>query len=142
MTTDLAATLRELRPRLKDGVYAFCQIEDGRAIPSGTVGWFREDEGITIILPFDEALAAGLAVDFQAAWITLGLETSLEGVGLTAAVSGALAAAGIACNVAAARRHDHLFVPYPRGADALQILRQCGENPQSPRKGRLGEPSS
>jgi hypothetical protein len=43
--------------------------------------------------------------------------------GLAAAVSGALAAAGIACNVVAAVHHDHLFVPQDRAAEAMEILR-------------------
>jgi hypothetical protein len=48
-------------------------------------------------------------------------------VGLTAVVSSALAEAGIACNVVAATRHDHLFVPIDRAADALAILRRLQE---------------
>jgi len=43
-------------------------------------------------------------------------------VGLTAAVAGALAEAGIACNVVAGFHHDHLFVPWERREDALAIL--------------------
>jgi hypothetical protein len=38
-------------------------------------------------------------------------------------VSAKLAGAGISCNVIAASAHDHLFVPYERGAEALELLR-------------------
>jgi len=44
-------------------------------------------------------------------------------VGLTAAVAGALADAGLSCNVVAATHHDHLFVPEPAAAAALAVLR-------------------
>ena len=54
--------------------------------------------------------------DERFAWITLGVESPLTAVGLTAAVSTALAEAGIACNVVAAMRHDHVFVPFDRAA--------------------------
>jgi hypothetical protein len=46
----------------------------------------------------------------------------LSAVGLTAAVSAALTAEGISCNVVAAYGHDHLFVPADRAADALRAL--------------------
>jgi hypothetical protein len=39
-------------------------------------------------------------------------------------VSGALAGAGIACNVVAGYHHDHLFVPWERREEALAILQR------------------
>jgi hypothetical protein len=56
--------------------------------------------------------------------ITLTVHSALEGVGLTAAVSGALAEQGIACNVVAGFHHDHLFVPWERREEALGVLRK------------------
>ena len=126
MTESLAAMLRSLRPRLADGVYAYCRLEDGRSIPQETIGWFREAEGVTVILPLDDALKANLPVEFEAAWITLGVDSPLNAVGLTAAVSKSLATAGIPCNVVAACRHDHLFVPYSQAGAAMQVLSQLG----------------
>src|SRR3954469_25198649 len=99
--------LQSLKPTLVDGVFAFCRFSDGEPIPPSAIGWFREMEGLTVILPLSEA--AQKSVDFEAAWITLGIESSLTDVGLTAAVSAALAAHEIACNIVAACRHDHLF---------------------------------
>ena len=90
--------------------------------PAATVGWFREAEGVSVILPLADAVAAGLSIDFEAAWITLNVESSLAAVGLTAAVSAALAGEGISCNVVAACRHDHLFVPVERVGDAMRVL--------------------
>ena len=43
-------------------------------------------------------------------------------VGLTARFAGALAAAGVACNVIAGACHDHLFVPPEQAEQALAIL--------------------
>ncbi|MFT3878132.1 MAG: ACT domain-containing protein [Gemmatales bacterium] len=59
---------------------------------------------------------------FQAEWITLEVYSDLSGVGLTAAVSGVLAKAGISCNVVAGYHHDHLFVPAGRGQEAVKLL--------------------
>jgi uncharacterized protein len=55
-------------------------------------------------------------------WITLTVNSSLDGVGLTAAVSQALAEQGIPCNVVAAAHHDHLFVPERRAEETVLIL--------------------
>nr|WP_282098724.1 ACT domain-containing protein [Qipengyuania intermedia] len=56
--------------------------------------------------------------------ITLEVYSDLEGVGLTAAVSTALADAGIACNMVAALNHDHVFVPAARSAEAILVLQK------------------
>jgi uncharacterized protein len=55
--------------------------------------------------------------------ITLTIHSSLAAVGLTAAVSKALAAEGVPANIVAAAYHDHIFVPWDHRADALAILR-------------------
>jgi uncharacterized protein len=53
--------------------------------------------------------------------ITLNVYSALDGVGLTAAVAGALAAEGIACNMIAACHHDHVLVPADSGR-AMAVL--------------------
>ena len=50
------------------------------------------------------------------------MHSALDAVGLTAAVSTALADAGISCNVLAGFHHDHLVVPADRATDALALL--------------------
>lgn len=82
-----------------------------------------EDEGPTYVVEFDEAEALGAPADPEFAWLTLTVHSSLEAVGLTAAVSRALANAGIACNVIAAYHHDHLLVPVGRADAAMRLLR-------------------
>jgi len=111
-----------MQPHLREGRYAFCAPSPGEPIPASAIGWFREAEGDSLILPLEEARARGAAVVVELALITLEVYSAIDAVGLTAAVSSALAADGIACNVVAAVRHDHLFVPAERAADALRIL--------------------
>jgi hypothetical protein len=122
-TADLAALLRTLEPVLNEGVYVYCVVPSGNeshAIPA--VATFREAEGTTVITSEAEALRAKLPVLFRAAWITLKVHSDLQAVGLTAAVAGALSEAGISCNVVAAARHDHLFVPVERAGEAVARL--------------------
>ena len=56
--------------------------------------------------------------------ITLQVYSDLEAVGLTAAVSGVLAEQNLCANIIAGLNHDHLFVPYRRGDEALQCLKR------------------
>ncbi len=78
----------------------------------------REDEGITAIRAHPEG---------EWARISLQVHSSLSAVGLTAALSRALAEAGISANIVAALRHDHLFVPWDRREDALARLKALSQ---------------
>ncbi len=82
-----------------------------------------EAEGLTLVLPEQQALDAGLAILFRAAWITLTVHSDLQAVGLTAAFATALGEAGISCNVVAGAYHDHIFVPVEKGESAMDALR-------------------
>ena len=115
--------LRRLHPVLHPTVFCYCVLPDAtdvRWLP--WLGLFRESEGLTAILPEEIAHLRGWEIKFRAAWITLTVHSDLHAVGLTAAVAGALAQAGISCNVVAAVNHDHLFVPIELGPSALSIL--------------------
>jgi hypothetical protein len=63
-----------------------------------------------------------LNVDHPMRCITLNVFSSLEGVGLTAAVSTALGDNGIPCNMVAAFHHDHVFLPSEMCGQAMEIL--------------------
>lgn len=89
---------------------------------------FREREGVSVILPADEAHAFGLPPAMECAWLTLEVHSPLDAAGLTAAVARALTDEGIPCNVVAALHHDHLFVPVGRGRDALNALRRLSSS--------------
>jgi hypothetical protein len=54
--------------------------------------------------------------------ITLNVHSSLEAIGLTAAVAGRLALHGISANVVAAYYHDHIFVPTADAERAVVVL--------------------
>lgn len=76
----------------------------------------------TLILTQDAADAAGLPYDAVFGWITLQVHSSLESVGITSAVSTALARVGISCNVLAGFYHDHLLVPVDDVDEAVDVL--------------------
>ena len=126
---ELHALLATLDPVLHEGVYVFCVAASGRDLSAlKPIAMFQELEGTTVIV--DEATAArhGLAPLFRSAWITLTVHSDLQAVGLTAAISTALAKAGISCNVVAAVYHDHVFVPIESAGEALRILEDLQRN--------------
>ena len=127
---NLDQLLRSLEPILNGGTWVYASL------PPGTdwkglepLASMQEDEGITVVVREEVALQQGLPILFCAAWITLTVQSDLQAVGLTAAVSQTLAVAGISCNILAGVHHDHLFVPVDEGPRALGILRElqrCG----------------
>ena len=114
--SDLAGMLAGMAPVLHPEPWRFLLVT-GEA-PADAFALIREDEGITAIVP---------AQDGDFARITLQVHSALEGVGLTAAVAGVLAGAGIACNVVAGFHHDHLFVPWERREEALDLLQRLSQ---------------
>lgn len=115
---DGAEMVRRMRPERVAGRYVFRSLspaELATRLPE-VRGFFVEGEGPSAILP--AAPGDGDAM----AQITLQVHSALDGVGLTAAVSGALAARGIPCNMVAALHHDHVFVPEDRAEAALAVL--------------------
>ena len=120
---NLRALLCELDPVQEPGVWVYAELPREATLPPGTVVAVMEQEGLTVVLPEADAEKSGLRPLFRAAWITLRVHSALEAVGLVAHVSRALANAGIACNIIAGSRHDHLLVPYDRASDALDVLR-------------------
>ena len=125
---DLDQMLAQLRPLLRPGRYVFTR--PAGSLPSSVtpVMTFNEDEGMTVIVAQSDADTVGLNYDLVLAWITLQVNSSLDGVGLTAAVSSVLAMAGISCNMVAAALHDHLFVPVEDASTALRLLQELSES--------------
>ncbi|AEN08194.1 hypothetical protein K373_01020 [Streptomyces sp. DvalAA-21] len=120
---DLRTLLRGMRPELNPGRFVFTTLRGVETPPGVTpVVTVVEPEGLTLVLPEAQAVESRLAYDFVAGWITLRVHSSLDAVGLTAAVSLALTDAGVSCNVVAGHHHDHLFVPYERAAEAVRVL--------------------
>ncbi|KIC51910.1 ACT domain-containing protein [Tateyamaria sp. ANG-S1] len=120
--TDTQAMISGMTPALQPGRWVFCTMAE----PVGLAEAFaliREAEGITMILPYDVAQAADQDVSVVMSLITLEVFSDLEGIGLTAAVSTALAGAGISCNVVAAYHHDHIFVGEADAERAVEVLK-------------------
>jgi hypothetical protein len=109
---DLRKVLMDLNPVLSPDRYAF-EITVHPALHEETFALIREQEGVTVI----HASAAG-----EWARISLGVHSSLDAVGLTAALSQVLADGGISANIVAALHHDHIFVPWKRRREALRLL--------------------
>jgi hypothetical protein len=131
--TDLEKLLGGLQPVLKPGCWVYCSVPlDAELGDLQPLALFREAEGLSVIAGEAEALARGWPALFRAAWLTLEVDSALEAVGLTAAVATALTEAGISCNVVAAARHDHLFVPFEEGERALAVLLALGPRAQGP----------
>lgn len=121
--TNLSKLLITMNPRLNPGNYVFVNMENINEINlSEVLGTFKEKEGTTVILEKNMADLLRLKYDYVVSWITLSVHSSLEAVGLTAAVSKALADAEISCNVVAAYYHDHIFVDQKDANKAIQIL--------------------
>lgn len=123
--TDINILLKNMTPKLNEGAYVFCTTPSLEGIDrTQTIGMFTEEEGFTIILKKEIADSFNLNYSYVAAWITLTIHSSLEAVGLTAAISSALAKESISCNVVAAYYHDHIFVGQKDAASALSVLKK------------------
>lgn len=115
-----------LTPRLRPGSFVFASLSDpalATRASARAIATMREDEGLSVILPLAEAAALGIDRGNRMRLITLGVHSALDAVGLTAAVSAALAAEGIPCNVVAGFHHDHIFIPEGTSDAAMTVLR-------------------
>jgi len=110
---DLSRLLAALDPRLHSERYSFSTASEP-TLNQNDFALVREGEGLTLIRP-----------DPDGAWarISLGVQSSLEAVGLTAVLSARLAEIGIGANIVAALYHDHIFVPWDRREQAFAALR-------------------
>ncbi|WP_105422253.1 ACT domain-containing protein [Neorhizobium sp. T25_27] len=120
--TDLSTLLASLEPVLLEDefVYATVPLEKTHDyLALKPIGLFFEKEGLTLILPKEAAEKAGLASSMPLRCITMMVHSSLEAVGMTAAMAAVLTKEGISANVVAAYYHDHIFV---RAADAERAV--------------------
>ena len=121
--TNLQTLLASMSPKLDDTDWVFATVAEEEAISllQQSIASFREAEGLTLVLP--RSSSGDLeSVSMPMKRITLEVHSSLEAVGLTAAVAAALAEAGISANVVAAYYHDHIFVPKVSAERALAVL--------------------
>ncbi len=122
---DIESLLAELNPDLLPGEFVFCSFPGaayGDLSALSPVAMVREEEGMTLVL--DRAVAERSGLEFEGVFreLLLRVPSSLLAVGLTAAVSAALAEQGICANIIAGLHHDHVFVPSESAERALQSL--------------------
>lgn len=135
--SDLAVLIETMEPVLVEGRFVYASVPAGELadyLGRAPLGMFREQEGVTLILPAEAA--ADLAVSPPMRMITLTVHSSLAAVGLTAAFATALTAEGISANVVAGYHHDHIFVPERQAEQALAALRALSRRARE--KGEAG----
>lgn len=124
---DLQRLLAGLSPRLRPGTYVFCSIPGagyGEHAELEPLACFRESEGLSLLIPEERAAARGLVCSAAFRGITLDVHSSLEAVGLNAAVASLLKDHGLCANLIAGCFHDHLFVPAGAAEQALTLLQE------------------
>ncbi len=124
----LEVLLKEMEPILDIKEYVFCtkkvfKLEED-IVYLNPIGTFLEEEGITLIIDKNIADNCNLSYDGIFKKITLNVHSSLEAVGLTAAISNALKQKDISANIVAGFYHDHIFIPKDKAILALKTLEE------------------
>lgn len=125
---ELDELLKSMTPKIQSGEFVFCTV-DGNCTDYAhlnPLAFFMESEGLTLILSVKSADEAQLAYESKFKQITLTVHSSLDAVGLTAAVATKLSSYGISANVVAAYYHDHVFVQSEKADEALSALKEFG----------------
>ena len=124
--TELDQLLKSMHPALLQPEFVFCTVSGdlSQYVLLKPIATFIEEEGLTLVLEKSVAESAGLSFEGAFKQITLTVHSSLEAVGLTAAVSTKLAEKGISANVIAAYYHDHIFVQSAKAQAALEALQE------------------
>lgn len=125
---EIEELLKSMSPEIQSGEYVFCSVNGSYSEYAHLkpLACFVESEGLTLIVPVDLAEKAQLAYEGKFKQITLTVHSSLDAVGLTAAVATKLASYDISANVVAAYYHDHIFVQTERADEALLALNEFG----------------
>jgi len=121
---NLEKLLTTMSPKLMPDEYVFYSVQGEyndfhHLYPLAS---YREREGLTLVVTKEAAIANKLPFESVYKGITLTIHSSLDAVGLTAAVATKLAEKGISANVIAAYYHDHIFVPSEKAMLAIEAL--------------------
>lgn len=114
-----------LQPKLLEDEFVFCSSKTMSLVDASVlepVASYREEEGLSLVLTKRAAMQAGFDISSVFKCITLTVHSSLDSVGLTAAVANRLSSHSISANVVAAYYHDHVFVPSSKAEQALALL--------------------
>ena len=138
--TDTLEMISTMAPLLHSRAYVYAKLSSDisstdlvEVLPYAH-SMFNETEGISLLLPigvYDKNRSLFRKASAPLSHIELQVYSSLEGVGLTASVSSALAAAEIPCNMVAAFNHDHVFVPEDDAEAALEVLKGVAREAKS-----------
>jgi len=123
--TNLDTILRDLKPLVRPEVFVFCTAPNanyGDLASTQPFASIQEEEGLTLVLVKEQADKNEMPYSGTFRCITLSIHSSLEAVGLTAAISTKLAQRQISANMLAGFYHDHIFVPAHQLQDAIQTL--------------------
>ncbi|PFG10744.1 MULTISPECIES: ACT domain-containing protein [unclassified Marinobacter] len=129
-TVELESLLSSLVPQMPEVDYVFCSVPGTLGDYAGLepVTTVRETEGLTLVLPVAVAVRENFRFNGTYRQITLTVHSSLEAVGLTAAISSELASNDIPANVVAGYYHDHIYVPSGKAEKALHLLQALSIN--------------
>ena len=122
---DLTKLIASMTPVLAEAEYVFGTLKhyDYQQLAQlEPIGTFQEQEGLTVIVTKEKADELHIAYTGVYKCITLNVHSSLDAVGLTAAVSRKLTQANISANVVAAYFHDHVFIAAKDADQALAEL--------------------
>ncbi len=130
---DLTVLLASIEPVLDEREFVFCTFpvsDRNRVEQLDPICFFREKEGITLIITCQKAMEHDIHYEGVYRLISLTVHSSLDAVGLTAAFSAKLAEKDISANVVAGYYHDHIFVPAPKAEQAMEALMEFGAGRQ------------
>lgn len=125
--TNLERLLATMEPTLDSTVYVFITTKlPLSSLPLDSLRpqlIVQEEEGTTIVATESLARQQGFdEVTFPCKRISLKIHSSLEAVGLIAAITNHLKEFQISTNVVSGYFHDHIYVPAHRAEDAMQAL--------------------
>ena len=129
--SELDKLLANMKPRLREGEYYLSSIDESQMLLVAgyldeIVDIFREAEGLSIVFSakileeMEQMSKSPPAGPF--AWISLDVYSDLMAVGFLAKITEVLAREKISVNAFSAFHHDHLFVPYGKRMDAMNLL--------------------
>lgn len=124
---NLIKLISSMEPVLGDDEYVFATLDtyDYKQLALlEPISTFQEKEGLTVILTKEKANKFNISYSGVFKCITLNVYSSLDAVGLTAAVATKLTQSNISANVVAAYYHDHVFIA---DKDAEQALIKLNE---------------
>ncbi|MBU2877610.1 MULTISPECIES: ACT domain-containing protein [Aliiglaciecola] len=128
---DLAKLIASMEPVLLPQEYVFATFEtyDYQMLQQlKPISTFLEKEGMSVIIEKHLADKQKIAYSGVFKCITLNVHSSLDAVGLTAAISKKLTQSNISANVVAGYYHDHIFVSTKDAAQAVKDLKDLAKN--------------